>query len=185
MSFALGTLARDCGGALRGDPETQVSSVSTDTRHIERDALFVAIRGTSFDGHQFVPDAVAKGARAVLVSSDEVDTRDAAVIRVEDTVAALGAIAQAHRARFEGPVIAVSGSNGKTTFIETVINLFQDYAIKTPADTLLARRDTGIPNDVAALRGARFVAAVEMEEGRRLAEVRVKELTGFLQTKES
>ena len=70
------------------------------------------------------------------------------------------------------------GSNGKTTFIETLLGLLGDYAIKTPAETLLAKRDTGIPNDVAALRGARFVAAVEMEEGRRLAEVRVKELTG-------
>jgi putative DNA primase/helicase len=70
------------------------------------------------------------------------------------------------------------GANGKSTFIETAMALLGDYALKTPAETLLAKRDTGIPNDVAALRGARFVAAVESEEGRRLAEVRVKELTG-------
>jgi putative DNA primase/helicase len=71
-----------------------------------------------------------------------------------------------------------SGANGKSTFVETIMALLGDYALKTPAETLLAKRDTGIPNDVAALRGARFVAAVESEEGRRLAEVRVKELTG-------
>ncbi len=71
-----------------------------------------------------------------------------------------------------------TGANGKTTFIETEIGLLGGYSLKTPADTLLARRDTGIPNDVAALRGARLVAAVEMEDGRRLAEVRVKEITG-------
>jgi len=70
------------------------------------------------------------------------------------------------------------GSNGKTTFVETTMSLLDSYALKIPGDTLLARRDTGIPNDVAALRGARFVAAVELEEGRRLAESRVKELTG-------
>ncbi len=70
------------------------------------------------------------------------------------------------------------GANGKSTFIETMMTLFGDYALKTPADTLLARRDTGIPNDVARLKGARLVSAVEMEEGKKLAEIRVKELTG-------
>jgi len=71
-----------------------------------------------------------------------------------------------------------AGANGKTTFIETLLGLLGDFAVKTPAETLLAKRDTGIPNDVAKLRGARFIAAVEAEEGRRLAEARVKELTG-------
>ncbi|MDB4433490.1 phage/plasmid primase, P4 family, partial [bacterium] len=52
------------------------------------------------------------------------------------------------------------------------------YALKTPPDTLLAKRDTAIPNDIARLRGARFVSAVELEAGRRLAESRLKELTG-------
>jgi putative DNA primase/helicase len=70
------------------------------------------------------------------------------------------------------------GANGKSTFVEALMTLLGDYALRTPAETLLAKRDTGIPNDVARLRGARFVAAVESEEGRRLAEVRVKELTG-------
>lgn len=71
-----------------------------------------------------------------------------------------------------------AGANGKSTFVQTLLELLGDYAMRTPAETLLARRENAIPNDVAALRGARFVAAVETEEGRRLAEVRVKELTG-------
>ncbi len=70
------------------------------------------------------------------------------------------------------------GANGKSTFVETLMLAAGDYSMKTPAETLLARREGAIPNDVAALRGARLVAAVETEEGRRLAEVRVKELTG-------
>lgn len=70
-----------------------------------------------------------------------------------------------------------SGANGKTTFVEAIMGLLGDYAIKTPAETFLTRR-SDIPNDVAALRGARFAAAVESEEDRRLAESRVKELTG-------
>jgi putative DNA primase/helicase len=71
-----------------------------------------------------------------------------------------------------------SGANGKTTFMETMLSLVGEYATRTPSETFLARRNTGIPNDLARLRGARFIAAVEMEEGRQLAEVRVKELTG-------
>lgn len=71
-----------------------------------------------------------------------------------------------------------SGANGKSTFLETLMAALGDYAMKTPAETLLARREGAIPNDVAALRGARLVAAVETEEGRRLAEARLKELTG-------
>ncbi len=71
-----------------------------------------------------------------------------------------------------------SGANGKSTFVEALLAMLGDYGIKTQAETLLAKRENAIPNDVAALRGARFVAAVESEEGRRLAEVRVKELTG-------
>jgi putative DNA primase/helicase len=70
------------------------------------------------------------------------------------------------------------GINGKSVTVETLLELLGEYACKTPSETLLARRDGGIPNDVARLRGARFVSSVEMEEGRRLAESRIKELTG-------
>jgi putative DNA primase/helicase len=71
-----------------------------------------------------------------------------------------------------------TGANGKTTLAETLAALLGDYWLRTPADTLLAKRDTGIPNDVARLRGARLVTAMELDEGRRLAEVKIKELTG-------
>ncbi|MGH0035323.1 MAG: phage/plasmid primase, P4 family [Myxococcota bacterium] len=71
-----------------------------------------------------------------------------------------------------------SGANRKSTFVETILALLGDYALRTPPDTLLAKRTDGIPNDVARLRGARFVSAVETDEGRRLSESRVKELTG-------
>jgi putative DNA primase/helicase len=70
-----------------------------------------------------------------------------------------------------------AGANGKTTLIETVRALLGEYALQTPAETLLERRD-GVPNDVARLRGARFVAAVETAEGRRLDETMVKRFTG-------
>lgn len=71
-----------------------------------------------------------------------------------------------------------TGSNGKSTLIETIRTLMGDYAQRTPTETLLAKRENAIPNDVARLRGARFVSAVETEEGKRLAEALVKDLTG-------
>lgn len=71
-----------------------------------------------------------------------------------------------------------SGNNGKSTFLEAIRAMLGDYAQQTPAETLLRKRQGAIPNDVARLRGARFVTAVETDEGRSMAEVLVKQLTG-------
>lgn len=71
------------------------------------------------------------------------------------------------------------GRNGKGTMLEVVRAILgPDYSSDTPTDTLLVKRDSGIPNDIAKLRGARFVTASEVDEGRRLAEATVKKLTG-------
>jgi len=71
-----------------------------------------------------------------------------------------------------------SGGNGKSKFFETVRMALGDYATHTPAETLVSNRSGGIPNDVARLKGARFVTASESEENRRLAEAKIKALTG-------
>ncbi len=70
------------------------------------------------------------------------------------------------------------GANGKSTFQETLAAALGDYAMRTPTETLLVKRSGGVPNDVARLKGARFVTASETEEGRRLAEPLIKDLTG-------
>ena len=71
------------------------------------------------------------------------------------------------------------GANGKSTFINTILRMLGDYAQQTPTETLLVKKHgNGIPNDVARLKGSRFVAAVEAEHGRHLAEALVKQLTG-------
>jgi len=71
-----------------------------------------------------------------------------------------------------------TGANGKSTFQEAIAAALGDYAMRTPTEMLLAKRSDGVPNDVARLKGARFVSASETEEGRRLAESRIKDLTG-------
>ncbi len=71
-----------------------------------------------------------------------------------------------------------SGRNGKTTFVELLRDLLGDYGVQTPTETLMVKRDGAIPNDLARLKGARFVAAAEGNDGQRLAEGTIKALTG-------
>ena len=75
-------------------------------------------------------------------------------------------------------VLHGTGANGKSRFVGAVSGAFGDYATDTPAETLLANRQTGVPNDVARLQGARLVTASESGEGRRLAEAKIKAMTG-------
>jgi putative DNA primase/helicase len=70
------------------------------------------------------------------------------------------------------------GANGKSTFHEALAAALDDYAMRTPTEMLMSKRGGGVPNDVARLKGARFVTASETEEGRRLAESLIKDLTG-------
>jgi putative DNA primase/helicase len=71
-----------------------------------------------------------------------------------------------------------SGANGKSTFLNTVMNLVGDYAIATPTETFMKRSGDQITNDIARLRGARFVTTTEAEQGRRLSEPLIKQITG-------
>jgi putative DNA primase/helicase len=71
-----------------------------------------------------------------------------------------------------------AGNNGKSTFQEAIAAALGDYSMRAPTEMLMTKRAGGVPNDVARLKGARFVAASETEEGRRLAESLVKDLTG-------
>ena len=70
------------------------------------------------------------------------------------------------------------GANGKSTFLSTIMGILDSYARQLPMDSLLARQNPAIPNDIAALRGVRFVSAVEADDGARLAESLIKQMTG-------
>jgi UDP-N-acetylmuramoyl-tripeptide--D-alanyl-D-alanine ligase len=110
--------ARWTGGRLlRGDAETLFTGVSTDTRADLAGRLFVALIGERHDAHAFLAQALAGGATGLLVSRPEAVPAGAkaALLAVPDTTRALGALAAGHRAGFTGPVVAITGSNGKTT----------------------------------------------------------------------
>ena len=70
------------------------------------------------------------------------------------------------------------GANGKTTFVKILMEFLGDYAVQTPTETLMVKKYGGIPNHLAALRGARFVSAQEVESGHRMSESLIKQMTG-------
>jgi P4 family phage/plasmid primase-like protien len=75
-------------------------------------------------------------------------------------------------------ILIGEGSNGKSTFLNTLRECLGDYAVQSPASALMVKSTSGIPNDIARLRGTRFVATSEVEQGQRFAEALVKQLTG-------
>lgn len=103
-----------------------VSYVSTDTRNIKKNSLFIAIKGKNFDGHNFINEAVKKGATSVVVNKSSVKkigNINVPVIAVKNTTATLGDVARIWRNKFEGVVIGLTGSNGKTTTKEILATL--------------------------------------------------------------
>ena len=104
---------------LAGDVQGECRGVGIDSRRVEPRSLFVAIRGPQHDAHRFLQDAADAGAAGLLVEAgaaipDAVRAR-CAVVAVADTTQALGALAAGYRSTFSGPLVAITGSNGKTT----------------------------------------------------------------------
>ena len=102
------------GLAGAGDGRT-FSAISTDTRAVTPGALFVALRGERFDAHGFLPAAAAAGAVAAVVHEGTPSVPGLSLLEVPDTLRAFGALARARRARITGPVVAITGTNGKTS----------------------------------------------------------------------
>ncbi|MEW6458447.1 MAG: UDP-N-acetylmuramoyl-tripeptide--D-alanyl-D-alanine ligase [Bacillota bacterium] len=100
---------------IQGEPSARVKRVTTDTRVLAGGELFVALRGSRFDGHDFAGQAVDRGACGLLVSREVSVPSGVAVLKVADTLTALQALALDNRRRCGLPVIAVTGSTGKTT----------------------------------------------------------------------
>lgn len=111
-------VAAACEGELRrGSPDTVVGRVGTDSRQAQPGDLFFALAGDSYDGHSFLAEVASKGVTAVVVERDKRPPQPlhCGVIVVDQTRAALGRLASVYRAQFHLPVVAVAGSNGKTT----------------------------------------------------------------------
>lgn len=145
------------GGRPEGLSDGPLSSVSIDSREIAPEALFVAIKGDTHDGHDFVPDALAAGASAALVSEAYHAAHGGKnLIVVLDTLKALEALAAAARARSRGEIIAITGSAGKTTTKEAIRTVLSAVG-GTHASIKSFNNHWGVPLMLARLpREARF-----------------------------
>lgn len=156
-------VAEACGGRfVRGRPDALVRRVSTDSRTVQPGDLFVAIAGERFDGHAFLNDAAAKGAAGLLVEAAKLPAQElaATVVAVDDTRSALGRLAARYRRDFKLPVIAVGGSNGKTTTKDLIASALGRRFVTLKSEASF-NNDIGVPLTLLKLEGRHEAAVLE------------------------
>ncbi|MFN4145136.1 MAG: UDP-N-acetylmuramoyl-tripeptide--D-alanyl-D-alanine ligase [Runella sp.] len=134
--------------------------VSTDTRKITPDCLFVALRGEKFDGNQYAQEALAKGAKYALVDDVTVAT-DERYLVVENTLVALQQLANYHRKQLNIPIVGLTGSNGKTTTKELIAKVLATK-FKTYATQGNLNNHIGVPLTLLSIDHSYEMAVVEM-----------------------
>ncbi len=181
-------LAATGGTLLRGTTGCRIRRICTDSRRVRKGDLFVALKGAQFDGHQFIDEVFTRGARGVIlealprnvkvgktISARRSPLSEPLVVKVKDSLRAYQDLATFHRKRFDIPVIAVTGSNGKTTTKEMVAKtLSQRWRLRKTPGNLNNR--IGLPHTVLGLTASHQVAVLEFgvdAEGQttRLAEI--------------
>lgn len=133
-----------------GDPPSAFTSISTDTRTLEPGALFVALAGENFDGHDHLVQARDRGAAGAVVRSATATIPGIPLIRVADTLVAYGRLGRERRRSVGGPVIAITGSNGKTSTREMVAAVLRT-AYRTHANAANLNNLVGIPQTLLAM----------------------------------
>jgi UDP-N-acetylmuramoyl-tripeptide--D-alanyl-D-alanine ligase len=162
MRGSLAQLTASIDGA-RMTRDAAFEGVSTDSRQVSAGALFVALRGETFDAHDFLDQVAARNVAAVVVEKLP-DNFPLPALVVPDTLAALGRIGNAWRSQFAIPVIGVTGSNGKTTVKEMIASIL---AASVGEDARLATQgnlnnEIGVPLTVMRLTGEHRAAVVEL-----------------------
>jgi UDP-N-acetylmuramoyl-tripeptide--D-alanyl-D-alanine ligase len=160
--FSPDELAAATGGRWLGAPPSSLEGVSTDTRSLAPGCLFVALLGERFDAHDYLAEAAARGAAAAVVAEARSgDPSPLPRLSVKDTLTALGEVARLHRRRFNLPVVAVTGSNGKTTTREMLAAILAQGGpgLKTEGNL---NNEVGVPLTLLGLSEAHRWAVVEM-----------------------
>ncbi len=159
IELSLDRLAELLDAEVAGDATTAFCGVTSDSRKDSQGRLYVAIRGENFDGHSFVSAAAENGAAAALV--DTVMPVDLPQIRVDDTITAMGRLANHWRHACHARVIALTGSNGKTTVKEML-----ERILSSQAATLATRGNynnaIGVPLTLFELAPEHSYAIIEM-----------------------
>lgn len=147
---------------LIGSGTMKVLRVHTDTRSLQAGDLFVALKGERFDAHDFLVEAGARGAVAALAQHG-LEAAELPGLQVTNSLHALGALAKGWRAQFDLPLIAVTGSNGKTTVTQMIASVLRawvgDDALSTQGNF---NNDIGVPLTLLRLRSTHRAAVVEL-----------------------
>jgi UDP-N-acetylmuramoyl-tripeptide--D-alanyl-D-alanine ligase len=166
----LSQAAKLLNGRLIG-PDARFGAVSTDSRKIKAGDLFIALSGEHFDGSSFIADAIRSGAAAAVANGDRFDelsralNPESSILLVQDTRLALGQLAAHWRKQFDIPLLAITGSNGKTTVKEMLASILREAAGSDEA--VLATRgnlnnDIGMPLTLLQLNAEHRYAVIEM-----------------------
>ncbi len=149
------------GARLVGDPATVISRVHTDTRSLMAGDLFVALKGERFDANDFLTEARASGASAAMAHRGLAEA-GLAGFEVADSLHALGALAAGWRSQFTLPLIAVTGSNGKTTVTQMLASILRAANDCTLATVGNFNNDIGVPLTLLRLRATHRLAVIEL-----------------------
>jgi UDP-N-acetylmuramoyl-tripeptide--D-alanyl-D-alanine ligase len=167
MIWTLNAVLEATGGQLlvQGG-EQSFSKISTDSRTLDPGDLFVALKGEQFDGHQFLEQAVSRGAAGVIVALEEQKTsglQDLQIpaVGVPDTLRAFGDLAESWRRHYPIPLVAITGSNGKTTTKEMVAAIFsQSWRVLKNHGTF--NNLVGVPLTLLQLNSSHQAAVIEL-----------------------
>ena len=166
MDWRLADMAQAVPGAqLIGDGDTRVARICTDSRDVQAGDAFIALQGERFDAAGFVPQAMQAGAAAFVLAASraEVAPVGAPGLLVPDAKVALGQLAAAWRQRFTGPLIAVAGSNGKTTVTQMLASILsvwtQGHHLATQGNF---NNEIGLPLTLLRWRPGMRAAVVEL-----------------------
>ena len=159
LSFVVSACA---GELIHGSPATLIHRVCTDSRQARAGDLFFALAGDRFDGHDFLADVARQDAAAVVVEQARIPAGlPCAVIAVDHPRAALGALAARYRADFSLPIIAVGGSNGKTSAKELIAAVLRQK-LKTLWSEASFNNDIGVPLTLFNLEDSHEAAVLEV-----------------------
>src|SRR5512133_1132721 len=177
--FAISDIADATGGRIIGPAEGEISGISTDSRKAAAGELFVPLHGETFDGHDYLAAVADQGIELALAEESWLATHQSpeslTCIAVNDTLQALGDLAAAYRARYDIPVVGITGSNGKTTCKEMLAAILEQIGpgLKTAGNL---NNLIGLPQMLFRLQPEHGWAVLEMgmsEPGEidRLAEI--------------
>ncbi|MSU34935.1 MAG: UDP-N-acetylmuramoyl-tripeptide--D-alanyl-D-alanine ligase [Pedosphaera sp.] len=152
------------GQCLRGDVSSMIARVQMDSRRVDRGDLFVALRGERFDGHNYLAEVIRRGAAAVLINrgmNQGVPAGSIGVIAVDDTRRALGRLGARYREDFRIPMIAVAGSNGKTS-VKELLKTVLGTQRRVIASEASFNNDLGVPQTLLRMDARDELAVLEV-----------------------